>query len=378
MRRYLAILFFLAGCGVKLNAPVPPVTTETIQQIEADRNAEYSALILPTAPVFGIDFLGAGSSRETCDSFIQNTPRGFAGGIFYDAFKDARTCILRMCQSHIFSRIRVHLNWADNHGCDPSQFDAIARKAAALDPIAASCGVPVEVSGWCEDQCPVVHEETLRAKVLHSCPHCAAYVNASMSGTDLSDAVDERHDGRTIPRGRFQVSFDGKSAADADVESWKRRFANAEIRFLWVPQFNGRNGVNDKTPREQRTGWPSAQLIRAVADLAQPAGRLGSLPPGCLWKAISETWGSGKGHPVLICPGDHLRASIVDLKNRVIANAQYAGAYISGGFRYYFPLWGYEMASNAKRLTGDRRVYLRVSGKNYGPIDPGKRAGSFR
>ena len=149
------------------------------------------------------------------------------------------------------------------------------------------------------------------------------------------------------------------------------------MQFFWIPAFNGRHGPNDHTPRPQRTGWPSTEQIQSVVDLAEPTKSDVKLPPGWIYKSNSEPWGSGHGHPVLIIPQSNQRIQMIATNGKLLGAFTNAGSYIGGGFRYYAPEWGYQLAHKARALSVSRLAYIRINGKNYGPIDPNRRAGTF-
>lgn len=357
---------------------------QEVRRYVASRMVEAMMLLLfcflpaiSHAQQFGLDTLGG---AKYCDRILSSTRREFALGFFDDTFGSSFNCIESALRTGKANTVRVQLAWSDNHQFPPREFDRIAEKGGKYQGLIAKYpGAKIYLSGACEHNLGRQDAENLKRKVLAKCPSCE-YVNVPWKGA-LIDGINEVHGSKSrVPGGRYFFSFDGESAVDSDVEAVKRKFSGAEIFFLWEPRFNGRWESNDNTPRPQRKGWPDGKLITSVARLSSPKGSVGPLPRNSIFKSHSENKGNGDSRaekPVAIISEKTSEISLVTTNGKEVSKARYYGPF-ERQHRYYFPSWGYEIADKAKQLSGSELTYLRVKGKNHGPVNPAFRDGSFR
>ncbi len=365
------------------------------------RFASFTVVLAPlfflpfsaSAGLPGLDYLGG---AKFCDAILEAHPPGAAAGFFIDTFGDAIPCIDRLAASGKATTFRVHLAWSDTHQFNPRDFDGIAAKARRLNGLAKKYPTySFYVSGACEHNLNEVQAKILRAKVLAQCQDCKGYVNTPWRGARI-DGLNEIHGfpkdkrGRpTKPTGAYLVSFDGVAAVDSDIGAWEAAHSDALIRFLWEPRFNGRWETNDNTPRPKRRGFADAKLIRSLAYVWNGKGSVRQLPRKWVQKSHSENHGTGDGRAEKPVELIRINADSIDWVAtngvRLASAKQYRPPLTSSGFskkepghRFYAPMWGYELAEKARAVSGSRLVYLRVKGKNYGPINPAFREGSYR
>lgn len=224
-------------------------------------------------------------------------------------------------------------------------------------------------------------------------------VNTPMGGSPtVSGAVREIHGVNAMGFAGDIVSTDGQNIYDINAEAWITKNRRADISFLWGLRFNLKEQNHpDQTPPPplKRTKAPSADYIRAVVRLADPAGVAptptftGPFVPikePILYKSFAEdNQGSDDPRelkPVLIIPAHDSAANILTYKGQDIGKLIYFGDY-QRLHRYYAGLragvnaYGAQIAETAKRVSGSEFVWFKAGGKVYGPCNPAFRQGYF-
>lgn len=327
--------------------------------------------------MFGLDFLGG---AKYPDLVRKKLPKGWALGIFLDTFGDASKLIEQVAKGGKCPAIRVHLAWKDQHDFKPSEFGKIAKKAEIIEKLARKYKiVQFYISPACEHRLSSSEAVQLLKMTAAKAPSCVI-INNPEKGSGVPGFLTEKHgDGSETPHAI--ASWDGTSCVDGDVTRWKQLTSKCEIQFLWEPRFNWRRESDDTTPRPKRKGWPDATLIDSVVFLTSNRGNVGSLPSKALFKTHAENNGEADHRaekPVYIHPTKDDFAELVCLNQKVIHSMMYFGPYEGGGYRYYASEWGFKLAEKARKLSGSPLVKIRVNGKEFGPINPGFRAGYFR
>lgn len=323
----------------------------------------------------GMDYLGG---AKYCDAINASHPRGYAAGFFLDTFGDALPCAERLFRSGKADTFRFHYEWSDTHSFPPSSFDRIANKSVAVEKfIERNPGVKVIASGACEHNLDATQAKILRAKVLAKCPRCAGYSNSIWKGATI-DGINEVHGLKPKkPKGQYIESTDGEPLEDGDATLWKQTYSDALIQFAWTCRFNGRWECNDKTPRPDRTGYPTdPKFIESIAYQFADRGAVGPLGKTDIYKSHSENKGTGDNRaekPVAILGIKVPEISLISVNGKEIAKARYYGSFEGNRSRYYFPAYGFELAKKANGLT-----FIKAGKTKLGPINAAFRAGVFR
>ena len=332
--------------------------------------------------LWGLDLLGL--SRFP-DLALREQPAGWSIGCFGSGvFGNPYPALDRILATGRVPRVRVQCLWSDSHSFGPADLPRAIAEAKKLAPLIGKYpNVEFRVSPYCEHRLSGRDITQVLAAVQKVVP-TAVMVNAPCPGhrVYLPGVVNELHGAETgpVPSGRVDFSFDGTPCVDADVEAFKRKYANAETFYFHEPRFNGRWEDNDKTPRPDRKGWPDSALIDSVIYLHRDKGAA-RLAKGWLYKSHSENKGSGDARaekPVLIGPVKTREVRLVCDNGQVADVLRYYGPYSGGGFRYYASAWGYQTAEKARRIQGHPLVKVVADGKGYGTINPAFREGSYR
>lgn len=186
-------------------------------------------------------------------------------------------------------------------------------------------------------------------------------------------------------RGGDAFNYDGASAYDADVQSDKDAYANAEYFCFWIPPFNGNRKVFkagdrrdrlDFIKREDRVFWPVPEDYKAIEALAKNKGKTKTNIKGLICKSVSDRHTpkpSGKDcKPVYITPLNVKPERLeLKLRGKVIATSSSKMPYnekkpdgTNGrqiGWRYYFAKWGHQIANEPCELWGGKKLLAIVN-----------------
>lgn len=326
--------------------------------------------------MFGLDFLGL---PKFADLARREMPEGWALGFFANTFGNALPHAERILDTGRVPLIRVHLLWSDTHSFgdkDIKQVRRLARKYQALKQKYPD--VIFELSPFCEHN--LKNPDKYLDIVKQEAPDCRP-VNTPDKGVFSRKYKNEVHHSSKVPPGKYNFSYDGASAVDADVESDKERHKNADVFFFWIPQFNGRKTTKDSTPRPQRKAWPSSELIDSVIYLHNQCGKV-TLPRNWLWKSHAEQHvvpAEPRAHkPVFIIPPKVSRVELVADNGQVIAVSAGPQPYEDGRYRYYFNQFGYQLSEKAMRIQGYPVLTCRAGNNAKFKLNAAFRGGSFR
>lgn len=332
----------------------------------------------------GLDYLAGAKYKSV---ILREHPEGWAAGFFsnVDGFGDALPTAEALLNTGRCPRIRFQLKWKDNHDFKSSDISPTVRECKrVLKLVNKFPSIEFMISPWCEHVASSSLIQQLRAAIKPLLPSNAKYINSAIkNGALLRDEINEYHNGGKpkIP-GKYNFSFDGTSAVDADCETTKRNFSNAETFFFWVPQFNLRKNTNDKTPRPQRKAVPTGQLVDSVIYLKNEKGAT-SLPRRWLWKSHADQHNAPVPEPralkpVLITPVKTKVFQLIADNGQVVATSGSAQSFNDGRFRYYWPDFGYLLAEKAVRIQGHPVCKLVANDRVYGRVNPAFRENEYR
>jgi len=328
--------------------------------------------------MWGFDWLAAGKYP---DIIAREHPRKWPAGGFTDprlSFGNAWPIFTKLASEGV-PLLRFQACWQDNHKYvrerDWPVIQETIRKAKALKLEFPGCDV--RVSPFCEHELRGAELTNLLKETLHACGPMIKVVNSpekTKGGYVRMDGViNEVHGSGALPTGEYQHSYDGLPCVDVDIEMFKKKYARAEVDFLWTSQCNGRKDVHDTTPRPDRKAWPTSPLVDGMIYIARNAKGKAKLVEKSLWKAFSE-----KNVPVLITPAKIAFYELLADNGQVIARSKSAQTFSDGRYRYYWPNTGLELAEKAIRIQGHPICKVRGQGSALGRVNPAFRENEYR
>ena len=285
--------------------------------------------------IYGIDALACAKYK---DVIVKTLPAGWALGlfgssVFGDSFSVAQALVNKA------SVIRVQLTWSDNHSYTKDHLALAIKEAKRYEALKGSARIML--SPYCEHNLKDLSFLDAVQKVAPSC----TIVNTPMRGAMSTRYMNEVHgyDAKPPKTGPYNMSFDGQSCENSNIEAQKLRHKDAQIFFLWSARFNLKWSDNDTTPRPQRKALPDTDYMNSIIYLAGQKGAT-SAPKGWLVKSHSEKHNAAdvKGDKLLvICP---VKAQELTLKqgSKTVGSLYYYGPYSEGGYRYYSRIMGYK------------------------------------
>lgn len=333
------------------------------------------------APLWSIDYLGG---AKYVSVISKSHPAGFGAGTFTqaDLFGDGLPAI-KAAIDRGAPFARYNLAWSDSHSFPRSSWPKIIAEARRVSRFVVKYpSLGCAISGATEHQLNRRDASDLAAQVLNVIPAWCKYVNnpwegkgAFLPATDR--IINEVHGANArAPEGAFSYSFDGSDAFDSDVTTIKNRLDNALYFFFWTSQANGRRNAGDTTPRPLRKFWLTPELVEALAFLATDQGAV-SLARNVLLKPKSDQHevppNPRELKPVIIAP-DRVDKLILRAPGASFTSSPRV-SFADGRFRYYFPLFGYQMARRARTSVFE---LVTPKGKVLGRVNPGFRQGGFR
>jgi hypothetical protein len=340
--------------------------------------------------IFGLDQLGL---AKYADLAAAEHPSGWALGAFSNVFGDALPGILKVISTGRCPRVRIHLHWEDDHREKPDTFrkiEAEAKRVAAF--ISKHPRIEWRVSGFCEHQLTIGKAKQLKSLVMKHMPQGVEYVNSPWlkgGGQTIPGDINEVHGAdASIPRGRYDFSFDGTGAFDADVEAYKKKFSSSETFYLWYSGCNGRLNDEDKTPRPQRTAWPTSRYIDSLIYLSTSRGAV-NVPADWIFKSHSDRHTTPPepraGKPVIIAPDVGKIITFTTVSGQQIARAEKGDLFRENRpgkpKRYIYRInddWGYLLSEKANRIQNSPVVQIRINNKTVGSLNLAFRGGTFR
>lgn len=335
--------------------------------------------------IWGLDLLASAKYKKVA---VASLPEGWAVGGFDNTFGDFMP-VAKAAVKVGARLIRVQMLWEDDHEYGDKHIPRLKKIAQRWQRFAKSNPlVKVELSFFCEHLLdnPDKYGDIV-ANIAPACEVvCTPGDRGARSGSYSKKYKNECHGLRKKPtKGRYNYSFDGTDCTQVDIESFKLRHSEAEVFFFWCPRFNLRWSMKDQTPRPDRTGYPTRDVISGVAYLHMNKGKT-ALPAKTTVKSWAENHGPGKnGKPDL--KGDKLliiypqKVSKIELFTNagiLIDTLSFYGSFQGGGFRYYSGRMGFKNSMLAESVQGDPRLTIWINKKAVGVCNPAFRDGTFR
>lgn len=321
--------------------------------------------------IYGVDTLGAPKYGK---AFL-SIPRKFAVRSFATTFGNFEPFARKWCASGgLF--LGVDLLWDDAHKYGDKNVRELRKLCKIYEAVKRQFPlVDLELSPFTEHN--LSNPDKYLDIAQESAPNCTI-VNNPWKGALSRKYKNEVHGSMKAPNGRYNYSGDGgldfkpdnAELVDCDITKLLQKHSNCERFYFWHSRNNGRYSMKDKTPRPNRSYWPTKEFLASEIYEFTDKGNI-SLPKGWSVKSHSEHHGKGevKGDKLLIiCPHD---ADFIILKrgSKVIVKLKSYGPFDGGGFRYYAPDFGYKYGANLE-------VY--IGSKKYGVCNGGFRTAPFR
>lgn len=336
--------------------------------------------------LYGLDVLGLAMFPNIA---IRNWPNGFACGVFDSTFGDVWPALNRLAATGKCPLIRVQGPWT-NHDYNSSKHDS-AIKIALLKCNQLKAKFPsinIQFSPVCEHN---IKGKEL-TDLLNRCASMARdieIINNPWKGDFSPMFTNEIHGPSKKPSfGPYQFSYDGTSTVDSDIEMYKQANKGAKIFFLWHPSFNLKYRTesnpeqpanvrkNDSSAPTDRICKPTAELIKSLAALANDKGKT-NFPKGWIGKTHADRSNTPiekrAYKPVYITSSPTEKYNFLKLGKVKSSPPEPFNDKVTGkllGWRYYLPIYGYEISNKPVNIIGN--------GKVLGTVNPAFREGIFR
>lgn len=343
---------------------------------------------------YGMSYLGGGKYH---DVIMQAHPQGWPARFFVqpELFGCPKKTVKALIDKKGVREVAINLAWQDDHAFTQNDLDAAVAlyNKEWMPLIKREPAVTFYVSGATEHNLQTATAQALAARILSVSPTNVVYVNNPLpkAGGQLIKGrriVNDVHGKDAAVRGDYIYDYDGTSMVDDDVMARIQHHKNALIFFIWHPAFNGRLKEDDKTPRPERTSWPTAELIASLQQTVvnaciQAQGRF-NLPNGAIYKTHADrhtTPPEARAYkPVLLT---QVRQDVVEMRTtngKLVATSSKRQDFNGppNTSRHYFDEYGYMLAEKALKISGKPVVNLVVNGAIIGRINPALRHGKFR
>lgn len=316
----------------------------------------------------GLDLLAGAKYSKEVIQFSRQMAIGLFAETFGDAYPVAEAALKAGCKL-----IRIQLLWSDSHQFGDKDIKKVKKLAAKYNELANKYpAADVRLSPFCE------HNISNPDKYLDICqvaaPSCTI-INTPWKGGFSKKYINEIHGDHAKPQGRYQYSFDGTEVTNSDVESYKKKYGDAEVFFMWTSRFNLRWNEKDKANRptrvkESRQRKPSKDMIESIAYLFSDKGTY-NLDRNTLLKSHSERHDAQdrKGDKLLFITPTKADAVILKKNGKQIGKLPYYGTFEDGRHRYYAPQFAYKYGAN---------VDVYVGKKHLGTVNCGFRSAPYR
>lgn len=296
--------------------------------------------------------------------------RGFAKKEFGDFFPVAKRELERGRPW-----VGVNLLWSDTHQFGDKDLPFVTAEAARYQPLCKQYPGKVELATFTEHN--LAKPNKYHMAVQAAAPDCVI-VNSVWKGGLSRRFKNEVHGERAPPPagfGPYNYSYDGDDATNSNIKKDLKTHRRAKVFCVWHGRNNLKYGDKDKASRPQRIAEindrrPDQAMLESQVYLFSDPGLI-DLPKGWLVKSHAEKHDAQdtKGDKLLII--SPVKASHIELRRggQVVAKLPYYGTFDGGGYRYYWNRFGYTAG-------GDLKIWM--SGKRYGTINGGFRAGMFR
>lgn len=322
----------------------------------------------------GLDLLGGAKFKK---EFVQSSE--FALGIFAETFGDAYPVVEAAIKAGC-KLIRVQLLWSDSHSFGDKDIPKIKKLAAKYNQLANKYpATDIRLSPFCEYG-PLQRGIDYYCDIAQLAAPSCSIVATPWTGKPSSKYINEIHGDHAKPAGRYQYSFDGTECTNADVEAYKKKYADAEVFFMWSARFNLKWSMKDTTPRPQRKAFPTGEYIQSIAYLFTDKGET-QLPKNWLVKSHAEKHDAQdkKGDKLLIISPIKVNEIILKTKSgKILDKLPYYGSFDGGGYRYYSAQMGFKIALQAHKLGNPNQVGVWIKNNCVAVVNPGFRDGNYR
>jgi len=207
-----------------------------------------------------IDYLGGAQFPK---AILAAHKRGYGAGFFAETFGNAFPTIAGLLKTGKCPVVRIQLIWSDTHSFGSGDIPKIKSLSAKCEAIQKQFpNVKVYISPFCEHN--VAYPDKYLDIAQSAAPSCTI-LNTPWRGGMSKKYGNEVHaeHGKIVPN-LVSFSYDGVNAVDSNVEEYKKKFSCCELFFMWHPRCNGKWSMKDTTPRPQRDGWASKELIESL------------------------------------------------------------------------------------------------------------------
>jgi len=327
--------------------------------------------------IYGLDTLAI----ARYPGLLNEWPKGFALGVFWDTFGPAKSVIDTYCKRNLGPLVRVQGQWSDGHSFGSSNFaKAIQIGSAISDFKKRYPHIRFQYSPFCEDKLKASVKLPLFRELSNRFPNLEL-VNSSIRGGEFVPGVINEIHHNDRPSGNSggpeNFSYDGLAGSktnskagngclDSKIPNWKAEYVHVEVFWFWVLQFNMKWGVKDETKRPNRRCKPTGKLLKSIAYYAGNKSNV-KLDKGFLYKSHSEQHGDvdpRASKPVFLGPrGKRIK------KVSVGGVAFIAAGSTDGRQVFRCNKYGYEIS---------RFAQVKVDGKLVGTVDCGYRENEWK
>jgi len=335
--------------------------------------------------MFGMDYLGAGNNKSYRDIILKHHPVGWNAGFFDEEFGDVTETVKALIKTGKCPIVRIQLLWGGRtHTYGDKDIPKIIDKSKKWEIIQKqNPNVKIWISFGCEHKLKT--PDKYHKIVMQHAPSCGIINSPLASGALTNPVWNEFHGTEKKPRKTstpILFSFDGTSAVDSDVTTYKKDYGRSEVFFMWIPQFNQHKSMKPEDGAKRDcvpTGWQ----IESLAFLATNKGTT-RCPADSIYKSHADQHNSvpetRAGKPVLIIAnkGETITCktgstTIATFKRGVLFKENRPGK----PKRFIYRIesdYGYKLAQKAIKLTGSPIVALSCGGT----LNLGFRDGTYR
>ncbi len=310
----------------------------------------------------------------------KDLPNGWWFGTFAETFGDAYPAVERVLKTGKPKGYRIQLLWSDSHNFGDSDIPKIISLSKKYNQLAVKYpNIKCEISPFCEHKLQNI-DKYLDIAAKHA-PNCTI-VNTVWTGALSKKYKNEVHGNKkAAPKGRYNFSYDGQSAVDANVEADKTKYKLSEVFYFWIPQFNLRAKMDDPTPRPERKIRPDAKQMKSVIYLANPKGKT-NFPKSVTYKSHADQHNMPRefraSKPVVIYSKKCTELQFTK-NNKRMGRLIYGGPFSGGGHIYrHLENFGYELADRSIKEFNDSILTIIGCAGKIGTVNPAFRDGNFR
>lgn len=338
--------------------------------------------------LWGMDYLGAGNNKTYRANILKYHPTGWAAGFFDEEFGDVTETVKALIKTGKCPIIRIQLFWAGKlHNYNDSYIPKLILKSQKWEKIQKeNPSVRIWLSDFCEHK--LSNPDKYLNIVQQYAPSCGKINSPLRSGALSKHYWNEFHGAETKPRkssSPILFSFDGTNAVDSDVTTYKENYRNAEVFFLWIPQFNQHKSMKPEDGAK-RDCVPTKEQIESLAYLATDKGNT-QCPEDSIYKSHSDQHNSKPepraGKPVLIT-ADKGEKIYGKAGNKIVATFNRGEIFreVRPGkpkrYIYRCSEYGYKISQTAAKLTGSPVLQIIANNKFIGRLNLAFRDGTYR